>query len=120
MGGRRPGGRTSRVAALALTLLLSVAGACAPGQAGDSQSRQVAELQARLAAQETRIAGLQAQNTALPTAVARLGAAQTPTAVVPVAALPTPLPLVAGLAVSGTSKGVAGAKVTLTAYMDYL
>lgn len=72
------------------------------------------------------MAGLQSQNAALQTAVARLSLAPTPTAVAPLAALPpaataTALPPpVPGLAVSGATKGSPEAKVTLVEYKDFL
>lgn len=126
MGSNRSAGWARGAILLALALLLTVSGACTlqaqPSQSDSSQANDLAELQRRLVAQETRVAALQAQNNALQTAVAKLGQASTPTPVAPVAVLPTPapLPVVAGFPVSGTTKGAADAKVTLTAYMDYL
>ncbi len=101
------------VMGLALPLLLaSCAGA-------PSDQADPAALEDRLAAQETKTASLQQQLNAVTTAVAQQRAAAG-TLRPPASPTPTPIPAVTGLPVSGTSKGSAGAQVTITEYSDYL
>jgi protein-disulfide isomerase len=73
-------------------------------------------LQQKVADQEARIAGLEGKVSALQTAVAQAGTRPAATR----APTPAPLPAVTDLPVSGTTKGVADAKVTITEYSDYL
>ncbi len=114
----RPGRRLARLAIFvvvaALPLLPAACAGSAPGQA------DAAALAQRLAAQETRTATLQQQVNALGTAVAQQRAAAVGTPRPTALPTPTPVPAVTGLPVSGSSKGLASAKVTITEYSDYL
>ena len=86
-----------------------------PGPAATNQSGDLAALQQQVAGQGTRIAALETK-VALPRP-AVFTATATPR---PAPPTPTIVPAVAGLAVGGTTKGVATAKVTITEYLDYL
>ncbi len=126
--------------AVAATLLFGLLAGCAspgtPPAAAAGQNEDVAALKQQVLAQQTSIAGLQAQagqgqqaQAALGTQVAaqarRVAALETQVvAAVPTATntpLPTPtiVPAVAGLVTSGNTKGAASAKVTITEYVDY-
>jgi len=107
-----------------------------PSTTASGPSDEVAALRQQILAQQTSIAGLQAQaeqgqqaqNALAQQAAAqatRLAALETQVvAAVPTATntpLPTPtiVPAVAGLVTAGNTKGAASAKVTITEYVDY-
>ena len=115
-----------------------LAGCASPSTppAASSQSEDVATLKQQVMAQQTSIAGLQAQaergqqaQAALDQQAAvqatRIAVLETQlVAAVPTATntpLPTAtmLPAVAGLVTAGNTKGAAGARVTITEYVDY-
>ncbi len=89
---------------------------------------QVAALQTSVAGLQTRVAGQQPQTAIDPQAAAqatRIAALEARVAALVPTATNTPLPTatiipaVAGLVIDGNTKGAAGAKVTITEFVDY-
>lgn len=102
-------GHTGRIGWLLVLPVALLLGGCSAQTADPA-------LQQRVTAQETRVAALEGKVGAMQTAVAQAAPKPTGTR----APTPAPLPAVAGLPVSGVTKGAAGAKVTITEYSDYL
>jgi hypothetical protein len=134
--------------AVVMILLLGLA-ACSGGsddRAATIQADDLARLKQQVAAQNTRIAALEAQGALAPEVAAqatRIAALETqavlppPLVITPELATnmptlvptlapstprpgPTTIPTVAGLVMDGATKGAANAKVTITEYSDYL
>ena len=112
--------------------LLAGCGSPATPPADTSLADDVASLQQQVAAQATRITGLETQvasNQQVTAQAGRIAALETQVALGLTAAAPTMantpqptatmVPAVAGLVTAGNTKGAASAKVTITEYVDY-
>ena len=115
-----------RLSLVAVMVLLFTLTACSGSptlpSAPTNQSSDLAALKQQVAAQETRIAALETRF-ALPqptVAPARPATGAATATARPIQPTPTVIPPVAGLVTDGATKGVAGAKVTITEYVDYL